>query len=464
MQRYLNAAGDPIADFRARLDQIDQASRERLRRDLTKIAGIVPTDIASQPLPTPAEIRDTFAPFDARQADGNAAGTLEGFSAKLDNRVRSSRERWAAIAQADAHPSAAQTFERGWRQLDQLLFDAMDPQLSRQQLGQTIYASRAADFIEPLIAHAGLPRSKKADLARRIEAMVNPPRGMYVPGSGCVLYGPAFGSHANADVAWQDTQTCFTLVDEIGQQRLGRGFLLEYTRYGAAAQARGGWKANLCRRLDIVTADAGLSPEATAQMDAIYGVSRFTRSGWRSYITERAHRSLGQTVWLNPCSALDLCSVVMGITSLVAGPLQAIAVNVLFFFLKRVLLDFPSLITAERINTCVVALQGMNTAFSHIFNRMGQESMGVAIGRLMLHRIDPSNGGASVSLAAHAVSLALENAEALFEHDKVGIEALARRQPLANPDARLAMLCMLPDITNKTRDGLRDAARSRWGM
>ena len=469
--------------FRAQLEIVEKQSRAQLAADLAAIVGQFPADVLREPVPTIADVEREFGDFDRMLAPriegGAAADSLDDFAARLE--AIAHPERRAAVsplpvapatpaAEVDAITPRSQSifgspnFHAGCQELDYYLRDTFKlASALPQQLGARIdYLAHPTDLAEYMLARLGRPASEADALTKHLEGLAHPPLVIHMSGYGSAVYAGGLTRHAStSESAWVDDRSHAQIIDQLSQQRLGHGLIDACTDLGAIEQARGWWKIDVWRRMGKDPLQYGITSDDVARHDALSAESRFTRAGWRDYITERTCARFGRPVSLSFRSVKELFQAIWGLSgAVVLGPIQSVC-KLLMCFCRCVLLPGSNTADAAQLNTWMMHLHNANNVLHRDLEAKGYEDLGAWIGRLMLHKIEVTTSTINVP---QAVMLAL--------HDNVGVFSMPadkmlsewRKEPLKNPDTRLAMLCMLRDVSIGAPEDLRRVARNQWNM
>ena len=292
--------------------------------------------------------------------------------------------------------------------------------------------------------------------------MARPPLITHVSGYGSCVYARGLSAYfATSDAAWSDDRSHAELVSHLSRQRLGHGFIEAFTDLGKNEQARGWWKIEMWRRLRMDAGALGSTRDDIERHDAIDAVSRFTRTGWCEFITERACARFGRPIALSFRSIKDLFDAIWGLSSdLVLAPIQSVS-KLLMCFFRCMVLPGSNAVDAAHLNTWMKCLHGINKAVHTDLQSKGYEDIGAWIGRLMLHKIETITSTVNVP---QAIILALQDHDGVYGMPVDQMQRAWERDPLKNPDTRLAMLCMLRDTNISSPEELARAARNPWRM
>lgn len=461
-------------DTEARLNAIIASSREQLRREMDMIVGAWPPeltrDLADMPAPSAISLNEIAGVFDAPLAQKYGAKTpppaldpypaASALSAQSIAGMESHFEQIIGAARGSLPASAAaipQGFAEACQQMDDylqktLLHDPGPATHAGAKLGpNVVFPPSGKAYLDEIAAWLGCAAPER-------EMMHSGPPSVYIPGYGNLMNPDVQGARINTKTAWAGEARRITITRALAAHRLGRGFILEFTPLGRLIGQNGWWQLPVRKSMGMETA-----PDAMARYAVWRDASRFTRSGWRSFITAEMNHRFGEMPASPPSlqELFEALKLVMGTIDfdVLNNPLMRLVV----FIFKKVLEVTNDKQDARRLLWAMKALNGVNARFGKLFQNTDDEDLGAAIGRMLINRLEANTG--STANIPHGVAMAL-GPDNLFLANMPADRAatLVASEPLMHPDARLAMLCALRHKPVNTPETMVQAAKSQWEM
>jgi len=241
---------------------------------------------------------------------------------------------------------------------------------------------------------------------------------------------------------------------DLAQERWGWGFIMEYTALGQAAGREGLWPALACGRL-------GLSVQA-GKAQALQHIWRLTAAGgedWvRQFVMIKARHAVGdrKPVKNNLRINYELIAGIAGIFPLILYPFgAAISLRTMMDLFSILFLEQTEIIP-DNLNALLVWLQDFcekqDKGVAWPDGKYGRAFGGFSFSKLEAH--------IGILCTPHATLIACHN-ECLDLHqakDGPAILALAKKNPRANPDTRLALLSGLNSRVKYNPQAMSNAA------
>ncbi|MBL7182829.1 MAG: hypothetical protein ISS50_00095 [Anaerolineae bacterium] len=324
----------------------------------------------------------------------------------------------------------------------------------------TIYAETLEEFFQPYLETADVSQSGKEALMARLKAqaeetLANSRGGVYsvhFPGRGCYLNGWLFARSSTATRegtqpksardALADPAILPTIVATAVHEKLGHGFVSEFTALGEEKKNLGLWRCDIAQRFGLRAADTPEGALLAEKEAVIYQSSRLLEEGWATWIE---HHTMGRWAALDgrdwPLARYTLTQVwdtlarLMNETqdSAVKEAVQSIqqALEVVFLVQDATLEDIHSAVLAFHFHSSVA-----DDAFARAFGQPFE----YVIGYLLLRKMEAGLGALCLP---YAVAIAANVTYGLDQVSASDLQRLVARAPRVSVDSRLAHLGML---------------------
>lgn len=337
------------------------------------------------------------------------------------------------------------TGDAGLRSVDDLFVETFQ---LRQHLANinlfypTVYAETLDEFFAPLGEEMDLSPEAKAAVLNNLQADAERTAretrggifGVNLPGRGCLLNGWlfAYGRGYAPRNALTDSQVLSRILATLAHEKLGHGFITEFTALGAEKKRVGLARLDLAKCFDVRAMD---SPAATllAQKHAlVHTVSQLTEEGWATWVE---HFLMPRLVGAEPRPPHTLDAILRALDQLasdkstreMAAQIRQ-ALNVLF------IAPSPAL---DDLHRAIIALHQTAPLLEDFFFRAIGQPLPYAVGYLLIEKLAANLGWLC---APYAMMIA---ANLQYDLDKTSVSDLERlvvTNPRLNVDSRLAML------------------------
>ncbi len=336
----------------------------------------------------------------------------------------------------------------------------------------TLFCETLNEFFAPLLESFDLSPMVKNNMLGAMKAEAEQTAhatqgggvfGMNLPSQGCYLNGWLFnyGYSGRPRDRLRDPRALPKILCTAAHERLGHGFITEFTALGAEKKALGLQSLNYARQFHLKVADTPAQALLVEKHNLVHWASEFTEEGWATWVAE----ALLQSIWGQPRTPrYTLQSVWDAIThtpvsTSTRARLQS-AIGDLFLEPKT---DW------EQLHSAVLTLQGfsekedrvLRTALDeHLSQTLGQSAPYV-FGSLLMDKLESCLG---VRAVPYAVMIAASVTYDLRQISSTDLARLIAAQPRLNPDSRLAALSTLElEQVNDVR-ALAVAARERLSL
>ncbi len=181
--------------------------------------------------------------------------------------------------------------------LDKTFFDLfkLDAYFSASPLNYpTVYCETLEEFFAPIIQDLNLSPQAAAKKVEQLCAQAERQAadtgggilGVNLPGVGCYLNGWWFGKSmgVSPQQVLHDPQRVRPVLATIAHEKLGHGFLVEYSALGSVKKKLGLTMMEISRRFGVHQAEDALSSLRREQGILLLRASRFLEEGWATWI------------------------------------------------------------------------------------------------------------------------------------------------------------------------------------
>ena len=183
------------------------------------------------------------------------------------------------------------------REMDKAFLELFDLQhyFSKDGLNYpTVYCETLEEFFTPIVQAYNLsPQAEQKVVEQLSEDAHQQARergggifGVNLPGVGCYLNGWLFGqiNGVSAQGVLQDEKLILPVLTTIAHEKLGHGFLTEYSALGAVKKKLGLSSVEIAERFGIHEVENMLSSLRRQQSVMLLRASRFQEEGWATWI------------------------------------------------------------------------------------------------------------------------------------------------------------------------------------
>ncbi len=167
----------------------------------------------------------------------------------------------------------------------------------------TIYCETLSEFFQPYVEMLDVSAQTREEI---LQALVSEAEkhaqqgggtwGIFWPGKGCYINGWLFahGRAANARAALHNPDILPAILSTVAHEKLGHGFVSEYTTLGEEKKRLGTWRYDMARRFDIRMVDTPESVLLAEKEAVLYASSQLLEEGWATWIEHHVMVRLAQ--------------------------------------------------------------------------------------------------------------------------------------------------------------------------
>ncbi len=167
----------------------------------------------------------------------------------------------------------------------------------------TVYCETLEEFYQPFVEMLDVSESTRREMLRSLVAQAREDAregrgtwGVFWPGRGCYLNGWlfAYGRAESARAALADPDILPSILGTAAHEKLGHGFVSEYTALGQEKKRLGTWRYDIARRFDLRGVD---TPEGVllAEKEAVlYASSQLLEEGWATWVEHHVRQQLAR--------------------------------------------------------------------------------------------------------------------------------------------------------------------------
>jgi hypothetical protein len=434
---------DIQSNFERKLDAHQAASEERLREDLAALRAALLVEAKNLPLPAAA-----------------GPDLLAGF----DNRMHQALARRPAQGLVDFSPSPRLA------ELDTVFIRQFD--LARYYPAErlrylTIYCETLAEFFTPIVESMNLsPQARQQELSQmmakaKYEAVVEG-KGTYgvnLPGVGCYLNGWLFAlGKGITPRAALDQALYRDILETAVHEKLGHGFLGEYSALGAVKTDLGLAKAQIAEQFGVRPADDPSASLQLLQHNLLFNISQLLEEGWATWVAGYLSQAcLGGDP--RPRYSLDAIVKVIKDMPLTLLPDVKDTQNKLLYSLDIVF--GPQDAPLEVLNQAVNILEFDGALLDdYVGDKIGQP-LRYAVGERIMMQAEINLGAGCVPYAA------LIAANVTFDPARISVNDLSvllKADPRLNPDTRLVAISRLEPESRDDVPGLAKLAAAQLSI
>jgi len=322
----------------------------------------------------------------------------------------------------------------------------------------TIYCETLEEYFQPYAELLDVSEQarqetirKLAQEARKVAAERGGGQfGVFWPGRGCYLNGWLFAYRRapSATAALRDPTILLHILNTVAHEKLGHGFISEYTTLGFEKKRLGTWRYDIAHRFDLRVAD---SPEGALLADkeaVVYASSQLLEEGWATWIEHHFRRQrdqegqearAGQPPRPNSRYSLtELWHVLSELAESAGDPESGQAARAVQSALSALFLDdTPS---SEQLHSAVLTVHHNGPRLDgHVTRRLGQP-LRYVVGYLLMRDLESRQGSFCVPYAVTIAANVMYRLETVAAADLCRLVAQDAR---LNVDSRLAHLRLL---------------------
>lgn len=310
----------------------------------------------------------------------------------------------------------------------------------------TIYCETLDEFFEPVIESLDLSTTARQAMLQEMKARAEEIAartgggqfGMNIPGRGCYINGWLFAYRRaeNARKALQDPAIYPRIVATVVHEKLGHGFLVEYTALGAEKKRCGLWRYDMAQRFNLRMTDTPAMALLVRKQSVIHQASQLMEEGWSTwlehYMIVRMFPAIPAQSRPPEYGLPDLVSLLNKVSRLqdpVSEAAQAVRQSVQVLFAE-------SDADAEAVHQAILGIHRFAPSLDERVSAELGQPLAYVLGYLLLRKLEASVG----TLAVPYALLIAGNVE--FGLDKVAVSDLVQTlvtDPRLNPDSRLAL-------------------------
>jgi len=372
---------------------------------------------------------------------------LREWETLLDRRLE---EYWSAKGQVPLPPLPEQLpFSAGREAVFREWAEYVDAIMLKEVGLDSYFPSHPQGFLVPL-RFVGNEQSMQAwvtracDLSTQTE-IPHVPHVMHIPGQGTIINLGAYPQ--NETVPGSANTNLYTgFAADLAQERWGWGFLMEYTALGKDAGEEKLWTALSCERLGL--------PTQGGKARALQHIWRLSEAGWENWVREfvmtKARNAIGDKK--NKKSVLRLSyEIIAGIGNVFPVLVQPFASthSLLSTISLKTIIDLVSSLILEhteiiptKLNSLIVNAQELCGNCDEAVKSKSGTTLTQWLGLLAFSKLETHIG---IQSTPYAVMIAFHNECHILKNAKDGpaVLAVAKKNPRANPDTRLALLSEL---------------------
>ena len=167
----------------------------------------------------------------------------------------------------------------------------------------TVYCETLEEFYRPFVDMLDVSEATRQEMLRSYEKKaVEDARagkgiwGIFWPSRGCYINGWlfAYGRVKDARAALADPTIFPSILSTTAHEKLGHGFVSEYTALGQEKKRLGTWRYDIARRFDVRGVDTPTGELLAAKEAVLYASSQLLEEGWATWIEHHVMQQLAR--------------------------------------------------------------------------------------------------------------------------------------------------------------------------
>jgi hypothetical protein len=323
-----------------------------------------------------------------------------------------------------------------------------------------VYCETLEEYFQPFVEVMDISETTRRRLIEELKARAEEKArrgegelGMNWPGRGCYLNGWlfAYGKVPSARAALYDPRIFPQILATAAHEKLGHGFITEFTAMGQEKERLGLWRYEIARNFSLRTADTPQSALLREKEHIVYASSRLLEEGWATWIEEHALRwaeevgMLGQEAPPIPAGRYSLGRVwhLLGELQGSFEPEVVKAAGAVSQSIAVLLLNEDP--ESEQVHRAVLTIHHYSPLLDDSFARALGQPVAYVLGYLLMRKLE---AGLGTLCLPHAVCIAGTITYDLERISATDLGRLVAENLRLNADSRLAHLGLL-DLSNK---------------